>query len=257
MKQDLHGAIRAGDVGRVSRLLQDNPDCCGNTVNWQDENGWTALHCACHGGHDTIVALLLRFSSIDVNRKENNDNTALILACFWGELSCIRLLLKDPRVDVTATDNCGLSALDYAVTCGMTDVIKWWIALRQEENLGYTKTVLTTLIEEEVDQSDDIPTLLRSFRDDPDQTRSKVRLELGIRDEEIANLFALIIFLCDALLTVKSDQSLHHTTRFFNITTQLPIELQMLVCHRAFNSAKQNVASSVSEVGFRQLAQSL
>ena len=42
--------------------------------------------------------------------------------------------------------------------------------------------------------------LLERFIDNPNQTRQEVRVKLGVLDELAADVFALIVFLCDDLL---------------------------------------------------------
>jgi hypothetical protein len=45
--------------------------------------------------------------------------------------------------------------------------------------------------------------------------------------------------------------------RFFYISSKLPIELQMILCHRTYESPKGNVPPRVSEVAFRSIATQL
>ena len=46
-------------------------------------------------------------------------------------------------------------------------------------------------------------------------------------------------------------------TRFFTIASKLPMELQMILCHRAVGSMKDSVLSQDSEVAFKSLAKTL
>lgn len=74
--QALHRAAEEGDFKLVKGLLDD-----GNIdINYQDENGWTALH------H----------------------------AVFSKSVEIIGFLLNEPEIDLSVTDNLGKIAWDYA-----------------------------------------------------------------------------------------------------------------------------------------------
>ena len=107
--------------------------------------------------------------------------------------------------------------------------------------------------------------LLEKFMANPAQTRHQLRVKLGVLDELAAEIFALVIFLCDDLLQLKPALAIAATdaitatnvTRFFIIIRRLPMELQMLLCHRAVSSRKQNITKTESEAAFRSLARIL
>jgi len=69
------------------------------------------------------------------------------------------------------------------------------------------------------------------------------------------------VFLCDDLLHLKpalaSTVAFTAATRFFSIARSLPMELQMILCHRAFGSMKQNILRQDSEAAFKSLARVL
>jgi len=104
--------------------------------------------------------------------------------------------------------------------------------------------------------------LLKRFFSNSGLTRYEVRVKLGVLDELAAEVFALIVFLCDDLLQLKpaatSNPATTTTTsaavRFFNIATNLPMELQMILCHRVVGSMKQNILHNNSEAAFHSLA---
>jgi len=97
--------------------------------------------------------------------------------------------------------------------------------------------------------------LLERFMANPLRTRHEVRLGLGMVDMVAAEHFALVIFLCDGLLQLKpSTMDFTPERRFFVIAQRLPMELQMILCHRAAGSMKQNVIVKHSESAFKALA---
>jgi len=82
-----------------------------------------------------------------------------------------------------------------------------------------------------------------------------------VRDPFISDLFALVVFLCDDLLTLKAvssdPSSSNKASRFFVIAQLLPMELQMALCNRAFGSSKNFVLTKNSEPAFKKLGKVL
>jgi len=107
--------------------------------------------------------------------------------------------------------------------------------------------------------------LLERFIANPAQTRHEVRVKLGMLDALAAEVFALTVFLCDNLLQLKPSPHLAATpdhataaaTRFFVIVKRLPMELQMILCHHAVGSMKQNILRKDSEIAFKSLTRIL
>ena len=99
----------------------------------------------------------------------------------------------------------------------------------------------------------EVASLLERFRDDPAHIRHELRVKLA------AELFALNIFFCDGLLQLKPVPSSNPAAavRFLTITKRLPMELQMILCHRAVGSAKDSILSKDSEEAFKSLARIL
>ena len=93
----------------------------------------------------------------------------------------------------------------------------------------------------------------------PTQTRHELRVKLGVLDELAVEVFALIVFLCDDLLHLKParDTATPSSVKFFTIALKLPMELQMILCHRAVDSMKQNILHKDSEAAFKSLARTL
>ena len=96
----------------------------------------------------------------------------------------------------------------------------------------------------------------------PVLTRYELRVKLGVLDALAAEVFALTIFLCDDLLQLKpaidddTPNPVSATTRFFVIASKLPMELQMILCHRVVGS-KQNILRKDSEAAFKSLVKIL
>ena len=121
-------------MGEVQAILRNNPTI---NVNWKDVYGNTALHLACHEGHDSIVTILLAHPDIDVNQKNNDGRTPFIMVCWFGKISCARLLLNDSRVNLREPDR-DSTPLWLAADSAYLDIIRWWIASGREMDLGQT-----------------------------------------------------------------------------------------------------------------------
>ena len=257
IEKKLWVSARDGDEHEVSYLLR----CCPNiNVNWS-ENGWFGvLHIASHSGNVEVVKLLLAHPDIDVNSKDKNGQTPLLLGCWDGSVSIVNVLLNDPRVDVILDDNDGGTPLWNASWGGHHEVIEWLIAsgsdlgdVKNKKGRNWRDGKYYTAVEiARLYGSTKVVYLLENFISDPLQTRHKLRVKLGMLDELAAEVFALIIFICDDLLLVKSSTS-DSTTRFFTIASKLPMELQMILCHRVYDSEKEYIKQFESEEAFKSL----
>ena len=83
-----------------------------------------------------------------------------------------------------------------------------------------------------------------------------MRVELGWYDEAAAEMFAIVVFVSDGLLQIN-DTTPSPAARFFSIVTQLPLELQMVLCYRVVGSVKEIIPGRDSEVAFKSLAEYL
>jgi len=94
----------------------------------------------------------------------------------------------------------------------------------------------------------EVASLLKSFLANPAHTRHELRVKLGVLAAEV---FALTVFLCDDLLQLKpASHPAAAATRFFDVAKRLPMELQMILCHFAVGSVKQNILRKNSEAAF-------
>ena len=168
------------------------------------------------------------------------------------------LLLKDQRVDVNELDENGeKSSLWYAAANGQLDVIKCWIASGREMALGTPGDEMTDVIGAASERGNSKPVvLLKRFKENPEETRHQVRLEIGWFDDAAAENFALIVFVSDDLLQIKATPPTP-AAKFFNIARRLPLELQMVLCHRVVGSAKEIIQGKDSEAAFKSLAKRL
>jgi hypothetical protein len=253
MEDKLIAAAVKGNVGEVRKILAENRDII---VNWKNEYGWTALHEACSYGHDKIVAMLLAHPDIDVKHKNDFMASPFTIACANGKTSCVQLLLRDDRVTTfNEFDRDDHTPLCYAAKYGYLEIIEWWIASGRDMDMRHPKRGDDVIRRANKIGNSKVVSLLERFRDHPEKTRNEIRKKVGWLEKK-SEIFAMMIFLCDGLLTIKKKKK-GKETRFFSITQRLPMELQMLLCHRVVGSAGENISVEQSELAFKNLAREL
>jgi hypothetical protein len=236
-------------------------------VNWKDQNDWTVLQLASYYGHAKVVKLLLVHPAIDCNVRAPGGFTPLLLACWNDYVSVVYLLLKNPRVNTTLADHGGHTPLWWASSNGNLEVIELMIAsgqdlgdLNQKGSYGNNEDY-TALEVARKNNNIEIESLLVKFMANPELIRHQVQVKLGLSDAIAAEIFALTIFLCDGLLKLNTtpitSAAVVNATPFFEITSKLPMEVQMIMCSRAVGSMKQNILRKDSEPAFKSLARTL
>ena len=105
----------------------------------------------------------------------------------------------------------------------------------------------------------EVASLLQSYLIDSHGTRQRLQLQLGLTWGLVAGLFAVIVLLCDDYVALRrwarrdvklaagvlraEEEEDEGVKRFFAMAVRLPMELQMLLCHRVHGSCEQNVTS--------------
>ena len=90
---------KKGDKEKLLELLSFNQI----NINFQNENGWSALHFACDEGNLKIVDLLIK-SKIDLNLKNIEKKTALHISVLRGYFDITKLLLEN-GANINVKDN--------------------------------------------------------------------------------------------------------------------------------------------------------
>ena len=275
-------ACELGHKDVVSLLLADMRADVNKPFNTEA----TPFYFACQEGCKKVVSLLLADIRVDVNKPTKDRATPFLMACQKGQKEVVSLLLADSRTDDKKPNRNQASPLFVASQNGQLSMVQLLLASGREVNTRI-KTIVSpqnwsnkTAAEmarfqgtrgKEAGESDEdysrrnrngplIATLLDSFDLDPATTSQQLRELPEFRDSFISDLFALVVFLCDDFLTpcaASSSITFHKAARFFQIAQSLPIELQMVLCNRAFGVGKDIVLTKLSEPAFKRLGRLL
>ncbi|KAF4095832.1 ankyrin repeat domain-containing protein 33B [Onychostoma macrolepis] len=103
-KNNRTGLIMACYQGYVDVVVALS-QCPHLDVNWQDNEGNTALTTASQAGHITITNYLLNyFPGLDIEKRNCHGFTALMKAAIQGRVECVRALML-AGADINARDN--------------------------------------------------------------------------------------------------------------------------------------------------------
>ena len=204
-------------------------------------DGATPFFMTCQNGHKEVVSLLLADPRVHPNKPRNDQTTPLWSASQEGHLVVVQHLLASGR----EIDTRRRSTFNNKT------------AAQQARAMGER----TTKIDDETEEVFESRTtngplcadLIDVYEWNPVAVRHRLRRQPGLREYFIGHLFALVVFHSDSFVAINERLVLSDTRRFFKITSQLPLDLQMVLCNRIFGSPKDIILSRDSEPGFQLL----
>ena len=107
----------------------------GANVDWQNNNGWTALHWCAYNNHSRILGLLID-AGVDVNIQDNDGWAALHWCAFMNQPDIARMLI-DAGADVNIQQNAGWTALHRCAMYNLPEISRMLI------DAGADKTIPT------------------------------------------------------------------------------------------------------------------
>jgi len=110
---DLHAAVRRGDLPALRRLLERNP-ALANARSESDARGPFPLHVAAEAGQAGAARLLLEYGADVAARDLENDAIALGWAAFFGRAEVVEVLVAAGS-EVNQRNRHGLTPLDCAL----------------------------------------------------------------------------------------------------------------------------------------------
>ena len=138
-------ASQKGHSDIVKILLTKNPH-----INTQGKTGWTAFMLASRYNHVDVVTLLLERNP-DINMQKPDGWTALMLASYLGHDEVVRLLLLQDKTFVNIQNNDGWTALMLAIQRYHDLPVKYLLTKQQadlnlQNNKGMTALMLASVI---------------------------------------------------------------------------------------------------------------
>jgi len=254
----LYAACYFGKLQVVAILLSDKRI----DVNQTNDRDATAFLTACQMcGDDSF---------------DYENSNSLINDVPWSDrINIVLLLLADPRVNINKTMDWNISPLWISSRFGHLSVIRHILASNRMVNINqasdydgltaYGHCLFQSYTVYHIQQYGDntietqkehqlrtrncrlIADLLAKYNCDPSTTRTTLRQLPDIQPYFIAEVFTLIVLLCDDYLQPKqcyiNDDNVKDVIRFFSITSRLPMDLQMVICNRMFMSQSNHVLS--------------
>jgi len=212
LDSSFHRACEKGHIDIVKQLLKDeNVDV--NKISEDDDT--TPFYVACEEGHIEIVKLLLSDSRIDPNIPNENGKTSFYCACERGDVELVKLLLNDNRIDINQANDFHVSPILIACQQGHIEIVNYFLASRREvdlnpKNNNYGKTVIGIARELEKEEKKrweseeefqkrkknyrDMIEILESYQRNPNETRTKLRIQLGLAGKYFSFNFFFSIF---------------------------------------------------------------
>ena len=138
-------ASQKGYSNIVEILLTKNPH-----INTQGETGWTAFMLASRYNRVDVVTLLLERNP-DINMQKPDGWTALMLASYLGHDEVVRLLLLQDKTFVNIRNNDGWTALMLAIQNYHDLPVKYLLTKQKEDvnlqnNKGMTALMLASVV---------------------------------------------------------------------------------------------------------------
>jgi len=240
--EELFWAAFGGHFAKVKDVCEAE----GLDVNWRHPHtGYTPFNAACHQGHMDIVLYLLSNPGVDVNVPNVQDCTPLYAAGQNGHLRVIEAILASDRTPDIAKRATVLDPNNYANTAA-----EWARKMNSFPKYG---EVTTEDYERNKLNGPAIADLLDDYERDPVAVKGRLFRLPHLRDPFISRSFAIVVFYSDSFLRLGNTTP-PNVRRFMEISSHLPLELQMLLCNRMFGSEHDTISLKSSEPAFTWLA---
>ena len=257
----LHSACENGHQNAVKLLLAQP----AILVNSRDKAGFTPLLLSCWSGKVEVVKLLLSDPRVDVNLASVDGCTPLWYAAYYGHTQLLKWLIAlrggQQQQPQTTSTTAATSTTTSAATSAETVPLDLHRKGKRWDDKSYSPLEIAKR-----EGRQEVCDLLREFMEHPVAVRQRIRIELGLVKALAGDLFATMVLFCDHYYALQLSESgplashqgelqfkLAGARRFFGVAQRLPMELQMVLCHRVYGSAIDSVLSTHSEPAFQRL----
>jgi phosphopantetheine adenylyltransferase len=204
-------------------------DDCSKSRRWRSHRKpKNALFSAVRKNNIRLVKKLID-QDHDINQTDDCDIDILMTAVRHDHLNIFKFLLGHPLFKISQDD------IRYVILYDI-QYIRWLLVISQPEKIkDETLKILRDTLGIAYESLDEIK-LLISYNEtqNREQTLNKIRRDLGM----VEDLFSLVVLNTDEYLKNKAKKDVK---RYFRILKQLPMELQMLICHRVYESPMDNI----------------
>jgi ankyrin repeat protein len=261
-------ACDMGDENIVESLLARKKLKIMQTDSW----GRNGLHTACKKAHEKVVKKLLKDGRININEQTNDGATALFFAIDTKSPTIVRSLLE-AGADTT---------IKYQGQSPWDKVFELYSDRRHENDKAVYKAIILEMIMHTLFQQENIDPEFGSKITANAETKNGIQqiysenLEFisnqikQRREEQAAEIFALIVFQCDGFLDIKmkclqklsnffarDESSAARAVRFFRIASQLPLDLQQALSQRVIGQGKDVLGLQKTEAAFHEVAKQI
>ena len=259
----IRDAADRSDHDLLESLLRD-PKLQPTDVNYQVVGDVAApLYRAVSRGAVQCVRLLLGQPSVDVNIHWFDGSTPLHRAATApesaGALEIMKLLCAHPDLNFDPLDYHNISPLWRACIHDNADSVRVLFAMAPVGSLNVNLRAATEdrwggKMASEVTWNAETRQLLGHYSRDPAAVRFRLRRghDLGLHLADIAADFATVVLRSDDYLHVAAGGD-DNTQRYLTIVCLLPMELQMIMCHRRHGSVSQNILAHDTDEALKLL----
>jgi len=198
---------------------------------------------AAHAGDLELVKTLAADTTLDVNWQDPRYFlTHLSVACWGGQVSVVEFLFKQPKVDVNKPNNNECTPFYVACHKSHKEVVSLLLVdkridVNKPNKMGTSPFFYACL----VGYAELVKLLVADKRIDINKPNNNTSTSLWIASQ---NGHLSIV-----QLMLASGQEV----RFFEMAQELPLELQMVLCNRAFGAGEDIVLTKDSESAFKRL----
>ena len=222
-----------------------------------------------------VIKMLLKHPTVDINEPHGVGNETPVYAICRDNLhELLGLILEHPLLEINKKTPRGVTPLWIACRHQHEKIIKLLVIYKGHELILTEKYVSwyeqcanpTTPLQEAWDDKSNMRAYaaLQDFEpsEDPKETMIRQRLvrfkfqrEVGLSGEFAADVFSLVVFLCDGYVKLRDAEVVPFAIlKFFTIIQRLSMDLQMLICNRCFGIILKDIIPQADlEKAFRKI----